>query len=172
MISDSWSSAVRIEIPFTTFSRYSGKGTVMSKEQLAAELNGIQYPTHRSITKDQIASAKAAGLVIVFGASDDLMEFEGAIHDEFGCYDGGTAWIDAQGLLDRDQIEDEDEAVAAYVARRKDAESITAIWDTDGFSWIYETDIPHSTFDVWDGEDGYCRGIVFALADLKSQVTP
>ena len=145
----------------------------MSKEQLAAELNGIQYPGHRSITKDQIASAKAAGLVIVFGASDDLMEFEGAIRDEFGCYGGGTAWVDLKGLLDRDQIDDgDDEAIAEFVVRRKTASYIRAIWDKDGFSWIYETDIPHSTFDVWEGEDGYCRGIVFALADLGSQVTP
>jgi hypothetical protein len=145
----------------------------MSKEQLAAELNGIQYPAHRSITKDQIASAKDAGLVIVFGASDDLMEFEGAIRDEFGCYGGGTAWLDSKGLLDRDQIDDgDDEAIADFVERRKTASSIKAIWDKDGFSWIYETDIPHSTFDVWEGEDGYCRGIVFALADLKSEVTP
>jgi hypothetical protein len=144
----------------------------MSKEQLAAELNGIQYPAHRSITKEQIAWAKVAGLVILFGASDDLMEFEGAIRDEFGCYGGGTAWLDSEGLLDRDQIDGDDEAIADFVERRKTASSIEAIWDRDGFSWIYETDIPHSTFDVWEGEDGYCRGIVFALADLKSEVTP
>ena len=65
----------------------------MPKEQLATELNGIHYPAHRLITKDQIASARAAGLVIVFGASDDLLEFDGAIHDQFGCYNGGTAGL-------------------------------------------------------------------------------
>lgn len=145
----------------------------MPRDQLAAQLNGIQYPAHRAITKDQIAAAKAAGLVIVFGASDDLMEFEGAIRDEFGCYNGGTAWIASKGLLDRSQIDDDDdEAIADFVKRRTSAESIQAIWDQDGFSWIYETDIPHTTFDVWEGEDGYCRGIVFAMADLKTQVTP
>ncbi|WP_130905353.1 hypothetical protein [Pseudomonas sp. Sample_22] len=145
----------------------------MTKEQLAAELNGIQYPAHRAITKDQIAAAKAAGLVIVFGASDDLMEFEGAIRDEFGCYNGGTAWVDANGLLDRSQIDDgDDDAIADFVQRRTTAESIQAIWDQDGFSWIYETNIPHATFNVMDSEDSYCRGIVFAVVDLKSQVTP
>lgn len=145
----------------------------MSKEQLAVELNGIQYPAHRSITKEQIAAAKAAGLVIVFGASDDLMEFEGALRDEFGCYNGGTAWVDAQGLLDRSQVDDaDDDAIAEFVQRRTNAESIQAIWDQDCYSWTYATDIPHSTFDVLEGEDSYCRGIIFALADLKSQVTP
>lgn len=145
----------------------------MTKEKLAAELNGIQYPAHRSITKEQIAAAKAAGLVIVFGASDDLMELEGAIRDEFGCYDGGTALIDAEGLLpDRESIEDDDE-LQAYFKRKSTAKNIEALWcKDDGYSWTYSTDIPHAPFDVMDGEDSYCRGIVFALADLKSQVTP
>ncbi|CAI8832905.1 Phage_ABA_S domain-containing protein [Pseudomonas sp. IT-P2] len=145
----------------------------MNKEKLAAELNDIQYPAHRSITKEQIAEAKNAGLVIVYGASDDLMEFEGAIRDELGCNNGGTAWVDANGLLDRSQVDDgDDQAIANFVKRMATAEFINAVWDVDGFSWIYETDIPHATFNVWDGEDGYCRGIVFALADLKSQAQP
>lgn len=140
----------------------------MQKEQLAEQLSGIQYPAHRAITKDQIAAAKAAGLVIVFGASDDLMEFEGAIRDEFGCCDGGTALVDARGLLDRSQIDDDDdEAIADYVARKKTARQIEALWaKEDGYSWTYRTDIPHATFEIMDEEDSYCRGIVFALADL------
>jgi len=145
----------------------------MLKEYLAALLDGIQYPAHRSITKDQIEAAKAAGLVIVFGASDDLMEFEGAIRDEFGCYDGGTAMIDAKGLLpERENIEDDDE-LQEYFKRKPQARKIEALWcKEDGYSWTYLTDIPHSTFDVLDGEDHYCRGIVFALANLGPQVTP
>ena len=51
----------------------------MTAAKLAEQLNGIEYPA--SISRDLEAQAKAAGLVIVFGASDDLMEFRGAIHD-------------------------------------------------------------------------------------------
>lgn len=143
----------------------------MIKEYLAALLDGIQYPAHRSIAKDQIEAAKAAGLVIVFGASDDLMALEGAISDDFGCYDGGTALIDDIGLLpDRESIEDNDE-LQAYFKRKPLARKIEARWcKEDGYSWTYSTDIPHSTFDVLDGEDHYCRGIVFALVDLAPQV--
>ena len=145
----------------------------MLKEYLAALLDGIQYPAHRSIAKDQIEAAKAAGLVIVFGASDDLMEFEGAIRDEFGCYNGGTALIDAKGLLpERENIEDDDE-LQEYFKRKPVARKIEALWcKEDGYSWTYSTEIPHSTFDVLEGEDRYCRGIVFALADLEQQATP
>lgn len=145
----------------------------MTKEKLAAQLSGIQYPAHRNITKDHIEAAKASGLVIVYGASDDLMEFEGAIRDEFGCYSGGTALVDAKGLLpDRENIEEDDE-LELFFKRKALAMKIEALWcREDGYCWTYSTDIPHATFDVLDGEDHYCRGIVFALADLKKQVTP
>ena len=144
----------------------------MTKEELAAVLNGIEYPAYKSITPDQKAAAKAAGLVIVFGASDDLMEFEGAFRDEVGCYNGGQAKVDTKGVLDRSQVDDDDdEAIADFVARSKTAQSIEAMWndsvsDASVPSWTYMTDIPHATFDVMDDGELYCRGIVFALADL------
>ncbi len=138
----------------------------MTKEELAAQLNGREY--REELTKDETAAAKAAGLVVVFGASDDLMEFRGAIYDEFGCYDGGEVLVDAQGMLDRSQIDDDDdEAIADFVSRKKSARAIEAVWCVEGdYSWAYKTEIPHSTFEVLDDCEPYCRGIVFALADL------
>lgn len=143
----------------------------MTKEELAATLSGIEYPCR--INKDLQEAAKAAGLVIIYGASDDLMEFAGAIYDELDVYDGGTALVDCDGLLDRAQIDDDDdEAIAAYVTRKKTARSIEAVWSEAGneAAWTYKTDIPHATFDVMDEGDTYCRGIVFALADLNAHV--
>jgi hypothetical protein len=88
----------------------------MNAKDLAAQLNGIQYPVR--IPKTLTDAAKAAGLVIVYGASDDLMEFEGAIYDEVGVYDGGVAHVDAKGLLlDRDSIDD-DEDLKDYFVRQ------------------------------------------------------
>lgn len=52
-------------------------------------LNGREYGDE--ITREEEAMAKAHGLVVVFGYSDDNMEFCGAITDEVGCYDGGYA---------------------------------------------------------------------------------
>jgi hypothetical protein len=140
----------------------------MNAKELAAQLNGIQYPVR--IPKTLTDAAKAAGLVIVYGASDDLMEFEGAIYDEVGCYDGGTAFVDAKGLLpDRDSIEEDDE-LKDYFARQPIARQIEALWCQEGeYSWAYETDIPHETFEVIEGDEKYCRGIVFALADVAEK---
>ena len=139
----------------------------MTKEELAAQLDGREY--RGEITREEAATAKSAGLVVVFGASDDLMEFRGAIYDEFGCYDGGTALVDANGLLDRSQIDDDDdEAIADFVARKKAAHSIEAVWSAAGndAAWTYKTDIPHATFSILDESDTYCIGIVFSTADL------
>ena len=134
----------------------------MTAAQLAERLNGIEYPA--SISRDLEAQAKAAGLVIVFGASDDLMEFRGAIHDEIGCCDGGTAYLGAGDLLQND-CDSED---CPHFARAKErAPKIEALWcEEPGYSWTYKTSIPHETFEVVEDGGQYCRGIVFALADL------
>jgi len=137
----------------------------MTKEELAAQLNGLEYTTR--IPGALIAAAQSAGLVILCGASDDLMEFYGARREEIGCYDGGTAFVNAQGVLpDRDTLE-EDNEIAELVHRQKSAKPIEALWcKEDGYSWTYKTDIPHATFEVVEDGEPYCRGLVFSLADL------
>lgn len=136
-----------------------------TRAELAALLNGSEYPL--SLTNDVVVRAKAAGLVIVYGASDDLMEFEGAIRDEVGCYEGGEALVDAEGVLDRGQVDErDDDAIHAFVERRRKARCIEAFYDAEGYTFVYETDIPHDTFDVMEDGEKYCRGIVFSLSDL------
>jgi hypothetical protein len=136
----------------------------MTKEELAAELNGIEYSVR--IPREIVARACDCGLVIVYGASDDLIEFDGAMDDEAGAWEGSTHLVDSQGLLPvRENINDDDE-LESFFNRRKTAKTIKAHWDKDGYSWTYETDIPHATFEVMDEGEKYCRGIVFAISDL------
>lgn len=139
----------------------------MTKEELAALLDGREYRSE--ITRAEAAEAKAAGLVVVFAASDDLMEFRGAIYDEAGCYNGGEVLVDGDGLLpDRESIDDDDE-LQRYFARKPHAKVIEALWCKRGeYTWAYETAIPHATFTINDDDELYCRGIVFALAELAA----
>lgn len=139
----------------------------MTKEELAATLNGREYT--EEITDAEADNAKTAGLVVVFGASDDLMEFRGAIYDEQGAYNGGTALVDANGLLpEREQIDD-DEKLEDFFKRRKTAHKIEALWCKEaGYSWTFKTKIPHASFEVVEGAEKYCRGIIFALKDVAS----
>lgn len=137
-------------------------------QELAARINGRQY--REETTKVDEQEAKAAGLVIVFGASDDLMEFRGAADDEVGAYGGSTVHFTSAGLLTNKC----DEEGCPYFAKlKKTAATIEAKWDAEGYSWIYETAIPHATFEVLEDDEKYCRGIVFALADVTgAQAAP
>ena len=103
--------------------------------------------------------------MIVFGASDDLMEFRGAVNDEIGAWEGTTAYFTKGGLLNN---ECDNEDCPYFKKAQQTAAIIDAKWDTDGYSWVYETTIPHATFDILADGEKYCRGIVFALEDLPN----
>lgn len=144
----------------------------MTKEEAAALLNGFEYPAREIET--HAASLKAAGLVAVFGQSDDLMEFRGAIYDEVGAYDSTTVLIDGEGLVPTfDDVSDtgDEDRVAAYFRRKPNGRKVQALWSPDEIeaSWLIKTDIPHATFDIVEDGDLYCRGVVFALADVPHQ---
>jgi len=142
----------------------------MTKEELAAKLTGMEYPVR--ISKELEAEAKTAGLVIVFGASDDLMEFRGAIYDEVGVSDDGTkVYLDDEGIMPHfDEVERTEEDLQKFFARKnKPKRDITALWcKEDDYSWTYETDIPHATFEVVEDGEQYCRGIVFDIREISN----
>jgi len=130
-------------------------------EAAAARLDGCEYGQEGSA--QLWAEMKTRGLVAVFGASDDLMEFRGAIDDEVSAYDGTTALVTVDGLF-----EPCGDNCKFSIAAQKEAAEIDALWCAeDGLSWSYETDIPHATFNVMEDGEVYCRGIVFALSSLR-----
>jgi len=141
---------------------------------IAALLHGVEYS--RDVVSHEIADqAKAAGILIVYGASDDLIEFDGAWSDEAGAGENTEVMIDATGVLpswETVKDEDDEEQAAEWHVRKRGARIITTLWgpkDDAGneyASWAYKTDIPHSTFDVMEDGELYCRGIVLAVADL------
>ena len=135
----------------------------MTKEQFARMLDGRQY--REEMSREDEALAREHGLVVVYGASDDLMVFGGAIHNEVECYGDGIAY------LDKDELWysrcDCDDCPYAEEERAK-CKTITAIWcPPSGGSWAYETDIPHATFNIYEDGELYCVGIVFELAALE-----
>lgn len=126
----------------------------MTLKEFSERLNGTEYNGYPIFSKEDIKIAKENGFVIVTGASDDLMELEGAIEDEAGCFDGGKVYISKMG-----------------VEEKKTKNMIEALWcqtkDENGvvIPWAYETKISHETFLIMDAGEVYCRGIVFKLED-------
>lgn len=137
----------------------------MTIHDIAKRLNGIEY--RYDLPQHVVKDAKKHNIVIVYGLSDDLMELEGAIYDEGGCYGGGQFLIDEKGLLaDRDNIEDDDE-LEDWFKRKKTAKKIEAVWCAKGEpAWTYKTKIPHATFHIMEEGEVQCRGIVFNLSSL------
>lgn len=133
----------------------------MTPSEAAAQLDGNEYGKEGS--KELFAAMKTAGLVAVFGASDDLMEFRGAIDGELGCWNSGTAYLTKSGVLEN---ECDNERCPHFEMLKKAAATIKAIWGPSGFSWMYDTAIPHVSFTIVEEGENYCKGIVFALADV------
>jgi hypothetical protein len=106
---------------------------IVTKEELAGRLDGREY--RDEVTKQDCIDARESGLLIVFGASDDLMEVRGVVDDEYGAYNGGTHLV--AGAM------------------------ITAEWSPDDdLTFRMTADQPYAAFTI--GEDGapYCRGAV------------
>lgn len=135
----------------------------MNEKEIAAILDGMKYGA--DLPAATVLDAKRNGIVIVFGGSDCLMEFRGAIEDELVCYGGGIAYIDNRGLV-RNKCNNKDcpylQEMLLY------AKPIRAILDSKRHSWVYKTDIPHETFEILKNGEKYCRGIVFSM--LKAYV--
>lgn len=68
----------------------------MNKETLATQLNGRSY--RNEIEKEEEEIAKDSGLIVIFGASDDLIEFRGVIYDEIDAWDGTHFIIATPGM--------------------------------------------------------------------------
>lgn len=137
----------------------------MDAKDFAAKLHGRKI--HGELTRKEEDEALKNNLVVVFGASDDLMEFRGAIYDEIGAYEGATVRLTKRGLLHAPKddycIENCPYFKEVYAA----GEEIKAVWHDEGNPcWTYETETPHETFDIMEDGEVYCRGIVFSIHDV------
>lgn len=101
---------------------------------------------------------KSAELIVMFGASDDLVEIRGWVYDEIGVY-GSREIVFINGELYSSKCESEE--CPHEAERKKKGVKVNALWGHGGVSWSFETSIPHETFDVIEDGEVFCRGIVF-----------
>tara|TARA_Y100001956_G_scaffold79966_1_gene94292 strand:- start:792 stop:1202 length:411 start_codon:yes stop_codon:yes gene_type:complete len=136
----------------------------MTAVELANKLHGMNYPL--SLSKELLDTAKASGLVIVTGASDDIMSINGALTGEGDVYDGGKVLVHRDAVLeDRDNLES-DEELQDYYSKKPEAKVIEAFWYRGDYKWSYDTEIPHVTFELLKDGEKCCLGIVFSVSDL------
>lgn len=123
--------------------------------ELATIINERHYTDE--ITDAECEKAKELGLIIVFGASDDLCEFRGAYFEELGAYNGNIFHWDGEdftsdyeaGLLfiQQDWAEDENKNVF----------------------WGFNTNIPNAEhFKIMEDGLVYGQGLVFEKSALTT----
>jgi hypothetical protein len=144
-----------------------GGEPLMDIQQFAAMLNGKEI--YKEITREEERQAKELGIVVVFGHSDDNIEFRGAINDEVGCHKGRTIYLNKDGLFEECEYAGNFRDGCKYVNMAKaQCKTIEAVWDGgEGYSWTYRTGIPHATFDILEDGEKFCRGIVFNIKELQ-----
>jgi len=155
----------------------------ITMRQLASRLNGRSY--RNEITPEEERLAKENHLVVIFAASDDLVELRGAIHDELGA---STFHLTKKGVLESDCNEREN---CPYFKRQLTAAlnagevlKIEPHWGGEGMdklayaaigksTWCFvfkHLCIKYVTFDIFDEYDGdreyFCRGIVLDLSEI------
>lgn len=139
----------------------------MTRDEAARLLDGREYLDE--MPDPILRQFREAGLVAVFGGSDDLVYFAGAISDECGARDGTLFHVDAKGLVLDDPSDPDWHDRGRRLAQ---AGVIRSLWWRDRISWSYETTIPHATFTILEDGEIYCRGLVFALVDAGSPRAP
>lgn len=140
----------------------------MTKEELAEKINGRQY--RDELPKELHKLAKKEGLFVINGASDDICQVGGLGDTEVSCFDGGDIVFCKDGDCENVEFiaDEDDENRRKKLLKAKKAKNIVkAVWCDGDWPWTYKTKIPHSTFQIWEGDDKYCIGIVFSVKDIK-----
>lgn len=131
----------------------------MTAAELAAKLDGKDFMTE--MPEDD---ARENRLFIVFGYSDDLIEIRGFQDEEIYAFSGETFYINPETGYVAAEEGDETEYFKNTVSNwgKVYGEYKNRVWE-------FETKIPHSTFNLYDEDDLFCKGIVFSMDDLTKE---
>jgi hypothetical protein len=138
-------------------------------EKWAKTLHGREYGAE--ISRTEVAQAKADGVLIIFGYSDDNIEFRGIVDEEVGAWYHTKIRLDKsgeplpQGFDDDKEVLDKYGLLPAVEARYPNV--IDAEWDSHGYSWWITSSLPQHEFDILEDGEKFCRGIVINREDLK-----
>lgn len=150
----------------------------MNLKEWAEKLNGCEYGNE--ISDENKKALSEDGVVVVYGYSDDLMELDGAIYDEYEAYDEETYYWFGKSFVSNDKINeflnyiDDDfyafkPLIEPLFKKNFERSYITSKPGKD-CQFEYQTNIPNvEWFDVMEDGELYCKGFVFYKNDLKEK---
>lgn len=140
------------------------------KQIFARMLTGRQYG--KEITKEECQLLKENDLIVAFGYSDEGLRLRGLIDGAYSAWQGTNEHFGInqnKRLVHLSDIETvtllEEFGVKTF--------SIQAIWQptTLDASWLITTDdVPFATFDIFEDDELFCRGIVIEKADILAAI--
>ncbi len=140
----------------------------MNAKEWAKKLNGREYT--KEITAEEEKQAAANGIIIIFGASDDLLEFRGVIDDEFGANGGREVKLTPDLTIfnpteNRETFKYNESQIVRFPM-------VKAVWCPAEIDvrWLIVTDLPCETFDILEDGELFCRGVVIEAKEVKANV--
>ena len=143
-------------------------------EELAQKLEAANLQYRQDIPQELVTFAKENDLIIAYGLSDDILQFEGAVREDFGAWRGTLRYLLRAMNGDVLFIPDPrgNDYIDEHVAEQIDCPYVELVWcpeDVDGNpSWLIKTKLPYTQFSIY--EDGYlnCAGAVIDISNLPS----
>ena len=149
---------------------------MLTAQEVAEKMNDCVYKNEDMFTDSKLAEAN---LVVVYGASDDLIEFRGAIVEEIDAYQGAIVYLysvkDKWRLITGDQIEELEDTESPLLdlipIEDIKAHYINGLFCPKGFSgWLIEAKLPNGMasypFSVLQDGDVTGRGLVIDMNTL------
>lgn len=147
----------------------------INRKQFAKLLDKRQYRNEMTMQEEKLA--KENGLLVIFGASDDLLEFRGLISEEIPAYEGCSAFIIKNKIGELSVIEEN--KFKKYTTNKEVEIKIPNIRIIADFnptfidtSWLISSEIENSSFDIFDGNDLFCRAIVIDKETIEKVINP
>lgn len=133
--------------------------TIQEKMKFWADkLNGREY--REEATKEEMEEMRRDGIIIAYGASDDLLEFDGWYSDELGAYEGKIVFWNGMNFISEDNDEEDFEGLTLYVRAK---------WCNGGYSFFIDSNMPYEPFEIVEGDEKYCRAIVLHKSFLNEK---
>lgn len=154
----------------------SSKKVKLTKEELAAELDGFEIPF--ILPQELREAAERSGLVIITAEASSCV-LNGAIQDAkfLGrdervetftlCRDGfNPNWERMIETCGGKKLQAAEDALEDYFNRKRVSQELVVFRDAAGYSWRFEISVPYATFRLVIGNSEIYRGIVFSTNDF------
>lgn len=136
------------------------------EKSFAEKLNGREYRSE--ITDSECKYALDNNLLVIFGASDDLIEFRGAIESEMNSYQISNFFLlkaeDDFRIISEYEWDELQSYVQDYgiIIPHK---VIKSYWSggESKYCFSYSMSFPHENFNIMEDGEFYCQGVVINL---------